>query len=58
MKFTGKCNWCGKPGHKEHYCFAKKRGEPRKVQNNDNNNGRANANTTQNSTDAVEEMFS
>lgn len=28
-KFTGKCNWCQKPNHKEVDCLSKKAGKPR-----------------------------
>ena len=58
MKFTGKCNWCGKTGHREKHCYAKKRGEPRSNQNGGNNYGGTSANNVQNNTtDSVDNMF-
>ena len=54
QKFTGNCNCCGKKGHKEAQCFAKKRGEPKKVQNQ--GNSPPSMNHTE-STNTVEDMF-
>ena len=54
QKFTGNCNWCGKKGHKEAQCFAKKRGEPKTVQNQ--GNAPPSTNNTE-STNTVEDMF-
>ena len=38
MRFTGKCNYCNKVGHKEKDCFKKKKDEEAKLNNNDNAN--------------------